>query len=324
MKAVQLCGYEGIKSLKVVEVEKPQPGPTEVLIEVKAAGINFAELELTRGKYPVSRMPPFVMGFEAAGIVAERGSEVQNLKIGDRVTSIVSSGGYAEYAIADAELAIQIPTNISFPEASTITVQGLSAYALLKLAARPQPGESILVQAAAGGVGLYLVQLAKLMGVNTVIALAGSKEKTDLVKMLGADVVVNYSEPDWTEQVVAATEGKGVDVVLEAASGEVGAQSFKLLALFGRMVIFGARNIHDTLGPGQLRQLIQGNQTIVGFNIPTVPPSMLAECLPALLELIEQGKLKLFAGNSFPLADVHAAFRALSDRQTIGKVVLTP
>lgn len=180
MKAVQLTGYEGLKSLKVVEIQKPRPKPTEILIAVKAAGINFAESELLDGKYRVPKTPPFTMGFEAAGIVEEVGSEVGRIQPGDKVTGIVSSGGYAEYATAEASLAIPIPRGISFAEASTIPIQGLSAYALLKFAAKPQPSESILVQAAAGGVGLYLVQLAKILGAKTVIALAGSPEKVTL------------------------------------------------------------------------------------------------------------------------------------------------
>jgi NADPH2:quinone reductase len=256
MKAVQLTGYEGLKSLKVIEIHKPRPKPTEILIAVKAAGINFAESELIEGKYRVPKTPPFTMGFEAAGIVEEVGSEVGRIQPGDKVTGIVSSGGYAEYATAEASLAIPIPRGISFAEASTIPIQGLSAYALLKFAAKPQPSESILVQAAAGGVGLYLVQLAKILGAKTVIALAGSPEKVNLVEDLGADFAVNYAEPNWLEQVRTATQGTGVDIVLEAASGEIGAQSFKLLAPFGRVVIYGARNVHDTFGPDRLQQLI--------------------------------------------------------------------
>jgi NADPH:quinone reductase len=138
--------------------------------------LNFAELELTKGKYSVGNPPPFIMGFEAAGVVAEVGSGVKNLAVGDRVTTIVSSGGYAEYATADASSAIPIPDGISFAQASTIPIQGLSAYTLLKYVARPQPGESVLIQSAAGGVGTYLVQLAKIMGVTKVIALASRKE----------------------------------------------------------------------------------------------------------------------------------------------------
>ena len=172
MKAIELSGLEGFKSLRVADVERPKPEANQILIEVKGSRNNFAELELTWGKYPALKPLPYVLGFEAAGIITEIGSHVKNVKVGDKVTAIVSSGGYAEYATADAHLAIPIPSGISFAEASTIPVQGLSAYALLKFAAKPQAHETVLEQAAAGGVGLYLVQLAKIIGVKQVIALA--------------------------------------------------------------------------------------------------------------------------------------------------------
>ena len=189
MKAIQLTGYKGFESMQLFEVEKPKPAANEVLLEVKAAGVNFAELELTKGRYRIPKEPPFIMGFEAAGVVVELGARVKNLKVGDRITSLVSTGGYAEFATADATVAIPIPEGISFNEAATIPVQGLSAYALLKLAAKPQASETLLVQSAAGGVGLYLVQLAKIVGVRRLIALASSKEKLDLLTGLGVQLV---------------------------------------------------------------------------------------------------------------------------------------
>ena len=131
MKAVQLIGFAGLDSLKLVEIDRPTPSKDEVLIEVKAAGINFAELEMIRGRYPATRPLPFTMGFEASGIVADLGSRVTNLKVGDRIASIVSSGGYADYATADASIAIPIPHGVTFAEANAITIQGLSAYTLL-------------------------------------------------------------------------------------------------------------------------------------------------------------------------------------------------
>jgi NADPH:quinone reductase len=324
MKAVQLNGFEGFSSLRIIDVEKPHPGANEVLLEVKAAGLNFAEIEMTKGKYPAARKLPFVMGFEAAGIVVEAGLQAKNVKVGDKITTIVSSGGYAEYATADAAFAIPIPDGITFAEAATIPVHGLSAYALLRFAAKPQPDESLLIQAAAGGVGLYLVQLAKILGVKKVIALASSKEKTDLVTSLGADVAINYSNGNWTDQVREATGGKGVDIVLEAASGAVGEESFKLAAPFGRIVVFGAKNIHDTMSSEQIRQIVYKNQSLIGFNVPTLLTEQIGECVPRLLNLIAQGKLRLFANNSFPLSRVKEAFDALSSRRTIGKVVLVP
>ncbi len=322
MKAIQLTGYKGFESMQLFEVEKPKPAANEVLLEVKAAGVNFAELELTKGRYRIPKEPPFIMGFEAAGVVVELGARVKNLKVGDRITSLVSTGGYAEFATADATVAIPIPEGISFNEAATIPVQGLSAYALLKLAAKPQASETLLVQSAAGGVGLYLVQLAKIMGVRRLIALASSKEKLDVLTGLGADVAINYTTKQWTDQVREATEGKGVDVILESASGEVGDQSFKLLAPFGRIVVFGARNIHDTISPEKVQQLIYKNQSVMGFNVPSLKPEQIAEYVPPLLRLISERKVKLFATNLFPLTEVERAFEALESRRTIGKVVL--
>lgn len=324
MKAVQLSGFDGFESLRLVDVEKPKPGPVEVLIEVKAAGINFAELEMTRGKYPAPRPLPFTMGFEASGIVADLGSGVTNFKVGDQVTSIVSSGGYAEYATADANMAIPIPDGLTFAEANAISIQGLSAYTLLKFAAKPQPDEFLLIQAAAGGVGLFLVQIAKALGVKRVIALASSKEKLDLVRSLGADVAINYKEQNWVAQVEQATGGRGADVVLEGNSGEIGDNSFKLMAPFGRAVIYGAKNAHDSFPTEKLRQLIFKNQSVTGFNFPSLRPEKIKESVPALLELIRNRQVKLFANYSFELADVRRAFEALSSRQTIGKLVLTP
>ena len=324
MKAVQLSGFTGLDSLKVIEIDKPLPSENEVLIQVKAAGINFAELEMVRGKYPAPRPLPFTMGFEASGIVADLGSGVTNLKIGDRITSIVSSGGYADYATADARLAIRIPRGVTFAEANAITIQGLSAYTLLKFAARPQPDESVLIPSAAGGVGLFLVQLAKAMGVKKVIALASSKEKLDLVKGLGADFALNYTERNWVAEVEQATGDRGVDVVLEANSGEIGDKSFQLMAPFGRAVIYGAKNAHDNLSTEKVRQLILKNQSVTGFNFPSLRPEQIRTSVPFLLELISNGQVKLFANHVYGLADVRKAFEALSNRQTIGKVVLTP
>lgn len=213
MKAVELTGFEGLESFRLVEVDKPKPSANEILMQVKATGINFAEIEMTNGKYPAARKLPFVMGFEAAGIVVEAGPNAKNVKVGDKVAAVVSSGGYAEYATADANRAIPIPDGISFAQATTIPIQGLTAYTMLKVAAKPQPDESVLIQAAAGGVGIYLVQLAKIFGVRRVIALAGSDEKTQLVKSLGANVAISYSKKNWPQEVREATGGGGLDVV---------------------------------------------------------------------------------------------------------------
>ncbi|MEW6129854.1 MAG: NADPH:quinone oxidoreductase family protein [Acidobacteriota bacterium] len=325
MRAVQLHGFEGIKSLKLVDIGKPQPGEGEVLIAVKAAGMNYAEVEQIHGKYPTfGKEVPFVMGFEAAGVVVDTGAGVTQFKAGDPVAALVSSGGYAEFAIAPAQAVIPLPTAITFPEATTIPIQGMTAYTILKYLVMPVAHESLLIQAAAGGVGLYLVQIAKLFGIKNVIALASSDEKLELVKTLGADVVINYSKPAWAEKVRQSTQGQGVDVVLQMSSDKVGEESFKLTAPGGRIVLFGAKNYHDSISTEQVRQLIWQNQSLVGFAYPALPPERIAESLPDFLKLIEEKKVKIFANQVFPFSQAPQAFEALSSRQTIGKVVLTP
>ena len=323
MKAIQLTGFTGPSGLQLADVDRPVPGQGEVLIRVRAAGINYAELEQTRGGYPFQKPLPGVMGFEAAGEVVKHGPGVSKPRIGERIVGLASSGGFAEYATLNAQLAMPIPESISFSQATSIVIQGVSAYALLALAAKPRPGETILIQAAAGGVGIYLVQLAKLLG-GRVIALASSRAKLELVSRLGADVAIDYSDADWHRRVREATGGNGADIVLEMASGEIGRKSFELLAPFGRVVVFGANNVNDTINPEQVRQLIYNNQTIIGFNVPTVRPADIARCFEELLPLICDGSVQIFSDTSYPLAQAREAFEMIASRSSIGKVVLVP
>jgi len=324
MNAIHLTGFGGFDSLRLTEVSKPAPAEGEVLVKVRAAGINYAELEQTRGCYPFQKALPGIMGFEAAGDVVELGPAVSNLRIGEKIAGLASSGGYAEYATIRADLAIPIPENVSYAQATSIVEQGISAYALLKLAAQPQRKETLLIQAAAGGVGLYLVQLAKLLGAGRVIALAGSDSKLDVLRSLGADFAINYSLPDWSQRVQEVTGGRGVDIVLEMASGDVAKTSLKLLAPFGRIVIFGAKNVEDTILPEQVAQIIRNNQRVIGFNLPALNPVDVMQCVPDLLRLISDGKVKIFADTAFPLARAREAFEAIASRRTVGKVVLVP
>jgi NADPH2:quinone reductase len=325
MRAIQLLGFEGSKSLKLVDITPPAPGANELLIEVKAAGINYADTQQALGKYPTyGQELPFVPGFEAAGTVRELGTGVAGFKPGDRVVASFASGGYAELAVAPATATFPLPSNLSFAHATAIPIQGMSAYTMLKYAAMPAAPRSILVQSAAGGVGLFLVQIAKLFGIEKIIALASSSEKLELLKSLGADATINYTQPDWPEQVRQFTGGEGVDVVLQMSTGSIGEESFKLAARGGRIVIFGAQNYHDAVSTKQVRQLIWLNQTLVGFAYPSLLPAQVAESLPPFLDLIREGKLRIFAETVFPLSKASDAFEALLSRKMIGKVVLEP
>lgn len=324
MRAVELEGLDGPDSLKLVDIEQPTPGPGEVLIRVEAAGVNFADVEITRGRYPATLPLPYVIGFETAGVVTEVGAGVEHLHVGDRVAAVGGSGGYAEYAAVDAASVIRIPPALSFAEATTITIQGVTAYALLKFAARIQPGETILIQAAAGGVGLFLVQLAKILGAGKVIALAGSCDKLELVRSLGADVAVNYRESNWADRVRAATGDAGVDIVLESVAGAVGDESSQLLKPFGRTVVFGAQNAHEPISAERVRQLMHDGQSIVGFHVRGLRPDQFGECVSSLFDLLNQGRLRLFANVAYPLEEARKALEAIASRNTIGKVVLVP
>ena len=323
MRAIELTGLDGPESLKLIDVERPEPGASEVLVEVKAAGVNFADVEITRGGYPVSRPLPYVIGFEAAGVVVDVGRNVTGLRRGDRVAAMMAGGAYAEYAIVDAANAIPIPKGVSFADATAVMVQGITAYALLAYRARVQPHESILIQAAAGGVGLFLVQLARIMGVERIIALAGTPEKLALLERLGA-VAVNYREAGWADRVREATGGVGVDVLFESVAGEVGHESSQLVAPFGRTVMFGAKNAREAISADRARRLIYEGQALVGFHMRMLRPEQIAESVSTLFELVCDGRLKLFAETSYPLAEASAALEALSSRRTVGKIVLVP
>ncbi len=202
------------------------------------------------------------MGLEVAGTVEELGSGVTAPAVGSRVVAL-TPGGYAEYATAPANTVIPIPDNLDFHSAAAFPVQGITAYQLLHESAHVQTGESVLIHAAAGGVGTLAVQLAKLMGAKTVVGMASSDKKLELIRELGADAAINYKEANWTEQVTKATDGKGPDVILEMVGGDIAEKSLQVLAPFGRMVVYGAASGQIVQFSGI--QLMYKNQSVVGY-----------------------------------------------------------
>jgi NADPH2:quinone reductase len=323
MRAIELAGLDGPRSVRVVDVATPVPGAAQALIRVTAAGVNFADVEMSHGRYPTSAPLPCVIGFEVAGIVVDVGSAVTSLRVGDRVAATMRGGGFAEFATVDAENAIQIPDGVSFAEATAALVQGITAHALLVYAARLRPDETVLVQAAAGGVGLILVQLARLLGVERVVALAGAPEKLKLLESLGA-VAINYREPGWTERVLEATHGRGADVVFESVAGVVGEESARLVAPLGRTVLFGAKNALESISAERMRRIIYEGQSLVGFHVRTLRPDQIAESVSTVLGHASAGRLRLVAETSFPLERAAEALEAIESRRTVGKVVLAP
>jgi NADPH:quinone reductase len=324
MKAIQLQEYGGPEVLNIVDIEKPTPKGNEVLIDIKAIGVNFADTARREGQYVIPTPLPFIPGAEIAGVVVEVGENVTKVKPGTRVVTLIESNGYAEYAVADERSLIPLPEQLDFRNAAALPLQGLSAYHIIKTMGRLQKGESVLVHAAAGGVGTLAVQLAKLFGAGKVIATASSAEKLELAREMGADVLVNYTESNWVDQVLEATGGKGVDVALEMVGGDVFKKTLKCLATFGRLVVFGAASGEQSrLYPSSL---MARNQSVIGFFLPQImrKPELLQSSLVELLTYLGEGNLKLTIGGVYPLEDAADVHRLLQSRKTTGKLILEP
>lgn len=324
MKAVNVEEFGEPGVLIYGEAERPAPGEGEVLIEVKSAGINYADTMRRRNQYVERQTLPFTPGSEVAGVVSELGQGIEGLSVGDRVVTLLGTGGYAEYAVAPAASVIPLPEGLGFDEAAAIPLQGLTAYHCIKTSGALQPGESVLVHAAAGGVGSLAVQMAKLLGAGTVIATASTPEKLELAESLGADVLIDYTEDGWVEQVREATGGKGADVILEMVGGDFLAQNLKCLNVFGRMVVFGAAS--GERGSIVPVDLMKRCHAIVGFYLPQIlgRPDLLGPSLQEVLGWISTGEVKLIIGGAYPLEDVATAHADLEGRKTTGKLLLNP
>jgi NADPH2:quinone reductase len=324
MKAIRVDEFGEPDVLQHVEVERPSPGEGEVLVEVKSMGVNYADTMRRRNQYVVCQELPFTPGSEIAGTVAEVGDGVEDVDIGDRIVTLIGTGGCAEYAVAPARNLIALPDGLDFDEAAAIPLQGLTAYHVLKTSGQLEEGESVLVHAAAGGVGSLAVQMAKLMGASPVIATASTQEKLDFAKDLGADVLINYIEEDWPEKVREATDGNGVDVILEMVGGDFPQKNLSCLNVFGRMVVFGAASRdRGSLVPAEL---MKKNHSVVGFYLPNimVRRELFGPSLEKVLAWISSGELRLTIGARYPLEQAREAHGALEGRKTTGKIILNP
>lgn len=329
MKAVQYSRFGGPEVLELIEAEPPSPGRGEVLIAVGAAGVNFFEIMMRQDRYAMTPSLPLVPGVEVAGTVAALGEGVGGFQVGQRVAAAlfaagIQAGGYAEQVVAPASVVVPLPDEISFAAAAALLVQGLTALHLLRQ--NPPAGRTVLVSAAAGGVGSLLLQLAKRGGAKRVVAMASSAEKLALTREFGAAAAVDYSRRDWPDQVRAATEGAGPDLVFDASGGDVPGQCLALLAPFGRLVLYGPLSI-AAFRPGadELRTLIFGNRAITGFSLlPQLAPERLAGELGELFALAATGELQILDGGSFSLTQAGAAHAALESRRSTGKLVLVP
>jgi NADPH2:quinone reductase len=328
MKTVQINRFGGPEVLEAVEIPTPVPGAGQLLVRIHAIGINFADTLMRANRYAMTPPLPAILGSEAAGVVAALGPDVDGFAIGQRVAAPLFAadrmGAYAEFIAIDASLAVPLPDAVSFEQAAALLNQGLTALYLTRQA--PPKGKTVMVSAAAGGVGSILVQLAKRAGARRVIAAASTSAKLDFAMSLGADAGVNYTSADWTEELRRVTEGVGPDIIYESVGGDVTGACLATLAPKGQIVIYGALNIQSfQLGVPELLGLIFKNQSLTGFAfIPLLTPADMRSGLAALFELVTRNELVVTIGGRYSLAEASKAHGALEGRGTTGKLILTP
>jgi NADPH2:quinone reductase len=314
MRAIQVSEFGGPEVLREVELPEPEPGDGEVLVRVARAGINFADTHQTRDEYLAKAELPFVPGGEISGVTED----------GRRVAALIGGGGYAEAVAVPEATLIPLPDEVSDDQAAAVLLQGLTARTMLRVSARLEPGESVVVGAAGGGTGTLAVQLAKRFGAGRVIALASSAEKRELALRLGADAAVDSRAGDLKEQIVAANDGNRVDVVLEMAGGAVFEACFSSLAAFGRLVTFGiASGDSNTVNT---RKLMSTSRAVVGFWLMRLftRPQLVREGIAELLGAVASGELEVVIGGVYPLSDAARAHEDIKARRTQGKLLLDP
>jgi len=324
MKAVRYHETGEADVLRWEDAPEPKVGAEDVLIKVEAAGVNYADVMRRSGRYHFKTDFPALLGTEAAGTVISIGANVRAFKEGDRVFCRTTAAGcQAERVAAPVSEVLRMPASISFADAASIPVIFLTAYHMLKTLAPLRAGETVLIHAAASGVGTAAVQLAKVWGAK-VIATASMDEKLDLVRRLGADHCINYTKQDFVKETLRLTDDVGVERVLECVGGDVLLNSFTALAPGGRLMIYGRAS--GNLPPLPPEQIFAKNLQIYGLNIGGKPwtQAVHSAALDEILELMAQGKVRPVISKTFGMADVAEAHRYLSNRQTMGKVILVP
>jgi NADPH2:quinone reductase len=316
MRAIEITEFGGPEVLRVAELPDPVPGPGQLLIEVDRAGINYADTHQAENSYLSSPTLPMVPGGEVVGRTPD----------GRRVVALTGDGGYAERAPAFEAMAWDVPDTVDDTTALGLIVQGATAWVLLRRSVHLQPGESVVVHAAAGGVGTLAVQLAKAWGAGRVIATASSPDKRELALELGADVAVDANAPDLKQALIEANGGRRVDIVLEMTGGSVTDQSLKALAPFGRLAFYGMAS-RTPPSPVQAASLMAHSTTIAGMWLPHVfrlPGDVMGTALAELFQLVADGTLRVVPGGEYGLSEVRRAHEDLRSRRSIGKLVLDP
>ena len=323
MKELVCKAYGPPEKMVIEERDDPIPGDGEVLVDIKAAGINFPDVLLIAGTYQIKVPPPFVAGNEVAGVVEAVGNGVSNFKPGDRVIATPTSGGFAEKCVLHEKLCLPLPDAMTFEQGAGFTVTYATSYHAFKQSTQIKPGESVLVLGAAGGVGITAVEIAKAMGAK-VIAAASSEEKLAFAREAGADETINYSEQPLKETVKSLTGGKGVDVVYDPVGGDLAHQAFRSLAWHGRYLVIGFASGDIPNFPINIALLKEASVTGVWWGTwAKHNPKESFQNMMELAGMVGRGELTPRVTESYPLEQFTKAFGAITERRAMGKVVLT-
>src|SRR6202042_3416400 len=323
MKAIQVKQVGGPEAMEVVEMPVPQPKANEAVVKLAASGVNFVDVYFREGRYKAAVLP-FVLGQEGAGVITDVGAEAKSVKVGDRVAWTGVQGAYAEYAAVPADRLVPIPQVVSDQQAAAAMLQGMTAHYVSHDTYQLKPGETALVHAAAGGVGLLLVQMAHNIGAR-VIATVSTEEKAKLARAAGADEVILYTHTDFEAETKRLTGGKGLDVVYDSVGKTTFEKGLNLLRPRGMMVLFGGSS--GAVAPMDPLLLTQKGSLFLtrpslGNYIAT--QQELRDRASAVFAMIRDGKLKLRIEHVYPLAELQKGHSDLESRKTTGKILLLP
>lgn len=312
----------GVEALKWADLPTPQPGPEEVLIEIKAASLNFPDILIVQNKYQMKPSLPFVPGSEYAGVIQSIGSEVKHLAVGQAVACLSGTGGFGTHTIAPAKLCVPLPPQFPMVDAAAFIMIYATSYHALVDRAELKAGETVLVLGAAGGVGSAAIQIAKAMGAR-VIAAASTQAKCDLCKNLGADEVINYSQDNLRDQIKLLTQGKGPDVIYDPVGGDFAEPAFRSIAWRGRYLVVG-------FAAGPIPSLPLNLALLKGASIVGVfwgdfakrEPKANAQMMATLLEWYGSGKIKPHIDSTVHMENLLQAYSRMGSREVMGKLVL--
>lgn len=336
MKAVYLINKgAAAKAFEVRDIPMPVPQAGQVLIQVEAFGLNFADVMARLGLYREAPPPPCVLGYDVAGIITATGPAVTNVKAGDRVVAMTRFGGYAEYALTDARAAAIIPADLDAGMATALATQYCTAYFAAAEMVNLHPGNKVLVQSGAGGVGTALIQYAQHRQCE-IFSTAGSEEKLQHLSTSGVQHPINYTTHDFEKEIKRLTKGKGVDVIFDAVGGSSVKKGFRCLASGGRIVCYGASVMSHKNFPGKIKaalgfgiyhpaMFMMASKSMIGVNMLRIAdehPERLQRCLQSVLQLSNEGVFKPLHGRKFNVSEIAEAHDHLEQRRSLGKLAV--